>query len=335
VSYRFGVVLVNYNGWDDTAECLESLAKTPTKFRDIVVVDNASKDNLVDVYRTRFPDVHWIRSETNTGWSGGNNQGIQFFLRAEKQLDAIFLLNNDTVVAPDIFEVMEAGFEKGFDILGPVINEYHDRCKIQTQGVAFNRAENPFEFFTVIPTPIDENGIKVIHVDIVNGCAVAIRPSVFAEIGLIDDRFFLICEESDLCLRAIEAGFNSGVVCRSLVWHKHSVSFVKAGKPIQRYYSVRNLLLLLCKHPGGAGRKGWKGSRLSYLRFAYHLYCHELDRSNRPAARSVCEGVADGILGRYGQQDLRNSYFGWWIALFFTVINAIKRGTSVLGKAGR
>jgi len=131
---------------------------------------------------------------------------------------------------------------------------------------------------------------------------VAISRRVFDSIGLIDERFFLICEESDFCLRASRAGFRIGVLAETLVWHKHSVSFARAGKPLQRYYGTRNLGLLLRKHPTGPGRKGRVRSRIEFYRLAYHMYCHEREMNNRVGARAVIDGLVDHLCRRYGKQ---------------------------------
>jgi GT2 family glycosyltransferase len=317
---RFGIVLVNYNGWDDTIECLESLARCDPK-PEVVVVDNASVEDRSKEVLDRFPSTHWVTSRENMGWSGGNNLGIRFFLDRDTCPGVIFLLNNDTRVAADIIQVLSEALEQEYDVVGPVINEYSEPEVIQTQGTAFNRKNQWLNFFSVIPTPIDNERITVTPVDIVNGCAVAIRREVFDRIGLIDERFFLICEESDFCLRAIEAGFRCGVVHRSLVWHKHSVTFAKAGKPIQRYYSIRNLLLLIKKHPQGEGRRGSFSSIILWLRMAYYHYCTEQERSNIAGAQAVCMGIADGLTGRYGRSSLESS---WLSAVFSNLFYALR-----------
>lgn len=305
----FGIVLVNYNGWDDTIECLESIERCDPK-PEVVVVDNASVEDRSTEILGRFPNTRWVTSRDNTGWSGGNNLGIRFFLDRDNCPDVIFLLNNDTRVSEDIVRVLSAGLDKGYDIVGPVINEYFEPDVIQTQGTAFNRKDQSLDFFSVITTPIDSDHITVTPVDIVNGCAVAIRREVFDRIGLIDERFFLICEESDFCLRAIEAGFRCGVVHRSLVWHKHSVSFGRAGKPIQRYYAIRNLWLLIRQHAGGSLRRNWLSSVLLYWRHSFYVYSRELELVNRDGARAVCDGIADAILGRYGKWKERYNWLG-------------------------
>jgi GT2 family glycosyltransferase len=320
---RFGVVLVNYNGWGDTKECLDSLSACSYTNKSIVVVDNASKEDFTEELRRIHPDVEWIKSTENTGWSGGNNLGIRFLLQKPNSPDVILLLNNDTIVSKDIFEVLFQAYLQDYDIVGPVINEYDKPELVQTQGTTFNRRDRSTEFFSVIRTPVNMERIVVTPVDIVNGCAVAIRKEVFEKIGLIDDRFFLICEESDFCLRALDNGFKCGVVHRVSVWHKHSVSFAKAGKPLQRYYGTRNLFLLLTKHPTGVGRKGWFFSRVAYLRMTYHTYCHEIENVNIPGSQAICQGFVDGITGVYGKQEIKPGKIVWFVSVVFDTVRNV------------
>ena len=117
----------------------------------------------------------------------------------------------------------------------------------------------------------------------------------------IDDRFFLIHEEADFCLRAREAGFRCGVLAEALVWHKGSSAFKRSGKRWQRYYDTRNLGLLLSKHAArsSAGR-GALASYAVYLRYAYHRYCHEREDGQPDAADAVLEGLIDAATRRFG-----------------------------------
>ena len=320
---RFAIVLVNFHGLSDTIECLDSIAKIEHCEFETIVVDNDSGSNEAQMIADRFDWVRVLVSPTNTGWSGGNNIGIRHALRMpqleeipilgcetiDEPADVVFLLNNDTVVDPSILQKLESGLSQGYEILGPVINEYGDQNIVQTEGVRFNPRDSA-EFFQPIQVKQTESE-SVTDVDIVNGCAVAIKKEVFDSIGLIDDRFFLICEESDFCLRAGKSGFRAGVLNRSLVFHKHSVSFNKAGKPLQRYYSIRNLWLLVTRHSGESCRKGAIASRLAYFRHAFHMYCHERELDNPAGAKAVAIGVADAMARRLGNQPIRASWLSW------------------------
>jgi GT2 family glycosyltransferase len=311
------VVLVNFNGLTDTLECIQSLLKCPKTFR-IIVVDNASKNDEHRQIADAFPNIEVIASRENRGWSGGNNLGIARAFAPDATecfqgatgippADIVLLLNNDTVVHPEVMMEIRQAISQGFDLVGPVINEYIDRDIVQTEGTAFN-LKNSDGFFSTISVPkCDRAPSKVLDVDIVNGCAVAFTRKVYETIGPIDDRFFLICEESDFCLRAKDAGFHCGVIGRSLVFHKHSATFRRSGNALQRYYGARNLWLLLKKHKYGVGRKTRSQSILAYLRHMYHLFCFELEQDKPLAAKAVVNGVADAWIGRFGKMRERNT----------------------------
>ena len=115
---------------------------------------------------------------------------------------------------------------------------------VMTDGAAFNRPGLSGSFFTRIPVDLETRPVAAVtEVEIVNGCCMMVSADVFRRIGLVDERFFLVHEEADLCLRARAAGFRSGVIGEALVWHKGSASFKRTGRRLQRYYDTRNLLL--------------------------------------------------------------------------------------------
>src|SRR5208337_2481721 len=129
-------------------------------------------------------------------------------------------------------------------------------------------------FFERIAVPIESvDPPRVASFEIVNGCCMMIARRVFDQIGLIDERFFLIHEESDFCLRARQAGFECGILAEPLVWHKHSSTFNRTGMSLQRYYDARNLYLLLRKHQAShhEGRAAF-ASWLEYLKYVYYRF---------------------------------------------------------------
>jgi GT2 family glycosyltransferase len=141
----------------------------------------------------------------------------------------------------------------------------------------------------------------VTEVEIVYGCCLTTSAEVFRRVGLLDERFFLIHEESDFCLRARRAGFRCGVLSEVLVWHKGSSSFQREGKPLQRYFDARNLFLLLWKH-GGSYRRPPRRLHLwrKYLKHVYYFYCLCRDRSNDAGANAVVDGLHDALFGYHG-----------------------------------
>lgn len=300
------IVPVNFNGLEDTRKCLRTLAGLPAS---VVVVDNASREDPTPALRAEFPWAHVVRNPVNGGWSGGNNTGIRHAL--DHGADFVILLNNDTTVHPQLVSrlVAAACAHPGFGIIGPVIRYMDEPDLTMTDGTVFNRPGYP-GFFQRLPVPERAAELPVVaEVDIVNGCCMMIRAEVFRRVGLIDDRFFLIHEEADFCLRAREAGFMCGVLAEALVWHKGSSAFKRSGKRWQRYYDTRNLGLLLSKHPARnrTGRGGLE-SYLTYLRYAYHRYCHEREDGQPDAADAVLEGLIDVATRRFGPHQPRQRW---------------------------
>ncbi len=94
------IIILNWNGKNDTLECLDSAREIDFENYEIVVVDNGSEDDSVQAIRSKYKDVIIIENGANLGFAEGNNVGIEYALLHEA--DYIFLLNNDTVVDPGV-----------------------------------------------------------------------------------------------------------------------------------------------------------------------------------------------------------------------------------------
>lgn len=297
-NHKIWIVLVNFNGLDDTRKCLRSLEKLDDA-ASVVVVDNASRENAVPLLQLEFPWADAVRSEVNGGWAGGNNLGVRHAMA--RGAEWIILLNNDTTVPPRfVSRLMEAAeTHPEYGVLGPVILFMDEPDKVQTTGVVFNRPDRD-GFFQPIDVPHDATKpVEVVPCDIVNGCCLMIRRDVVETIGFVDEDFFLIHEESDWCLRAGHAT-KCGIVTDALVWHKGSSSFQREGKKLQRYYDTRNLVRLLRKHRDRATARGRFASLRHYFGYARHRYNRERANGQRDSANAVVEGFYDGLVGHAG-----------------------------------
>src|SRR5690349_2452680 len=103
---RIAVLVLNWNGRDDTLQCLESLSKVDYPNFDVIVVDNGSIDDSVQAIRASFPSLLLIENGANLGYAEGNNAGMRVAL--ERGADFILLLNNDTVVDGDLLKELAA-----------------------------------------------------------------------------------------------------------------------------------------------------------------------------------------------------------------------------------
>ena len=282
-------VVLNYEGWDDTRACLNSVEATG---RPVVLVDNGSNVNHLDELGS--PSwCHPIRLPHNHGTAGGFNVGARYAL--QHGAEWVIWLNNDTVVAPDLVDRLEAAASARPDlhILGPLIRDW-DGESVQTRGHLFDPTGAEGYFVE----PPAATGVS--EVDIVNGCCIMVSKAVFLRVGLLDERLFVTHEESDLCLRARDAGLRCGVLNEPLVRHHGSATFRREGTFGMRYHDARNLWLLVQRF--GARRR----RRVRYLRNVYWQYCRELDNGRPQAARAVAEGLADALRGRFGARSGRS-----------------------------
>lgn len=316
------IVPVNYNGLEDTRKCLQSLAKL-SPAASVVVVDNASEINPLPALSAEFPHVCFIRNAVNGGWAGGNNSGIEFALK--RGAEFVVLLNNDTIVRSDLVGrlLAAAAVRPEYGIIGPVIRFMEEPEVVMTDGIGFNRCGTNGIFYHIPVPEVVADPPAVTEVDIVNGCCMMVRADVFRRVGLIENRFFLIHEESDFCLRVQQGGFKCGVLAEGLVWHKGSSSFKRSGKRWQRYYDTRNLGLLLSRHLGRpTSRRSGLASYAVYLRYAFHRYCHEREEGHKDSADAVLEGLVDVATRKFGRHQARQR---WSLPVLRCLFETVRR----------
>lgn len=246
---KITIVILNWNGKQDTLECLESVVKIDYDNYQIVVVDNGSTDDSVIMIKEQYPEVMLIENNANLGYAEGNNVGIRYAV--SEQTDYLLLLNNDTIVDRNLLknflEASQAHPKAG--ILGGKIYYFDPPNKIWFAGGLWNleKAESEHIAGNQIEDNISWNEIK--EIDYACGCALLIKIEVIHKIGLLESRFFLTWEELDWCYRAKKMGYQCLFVPQAIVWHKISASFVGgAGKFHQQYFMERNRLLWIEKH---------------------------------------------------------------------------------------
>lgn len=240
------IVILNYNGYVDTIECVKSLREIENVVPKIVIVDNKSTDNSLYYLNKECNDCIIIENKENTGFAGGNNIGINYAL--EKNADYILILNNDTIVDSEfLVELLNGMKDTSVGVTSPkvyfygtnIINSFGAR-KGSLEDVR-NYAENELD-----SEKFDEDR----YVSHVMGCCMLVKSEVFKEVGTFDERFFMYLEESDLCERIIKK-YKIKVLHKAKIQHKCGASTKSATEEINyfaRYYTRRNFLLFLDKN---------------------------------------------------------------------------------------
>jgi len=237
VSPNVFIVILNWNGIEDTRECLDSLSKLEYDNFKVVVVDNGSTDGSVEVLREKYPDIEVIENRDNLGFTGGNNVGMRHAM--ERGAEYVWLLNNDTIVEGGALQklVRSAESSKKVGLLNPYIYYFDDRNTLQFRGSVVD-----WESFSIrkLSTDKPENGSVEGSRTALWGTALLIKRRVVDTIGYLDERYFAYYEDEDYCLRAIKKGFECAVVAEAKIYHKDSRSTGGYTSPMQVFLRVRN-----------------------------------------------------------------------------------------------
>jgi len=243
-------IVLNYNNYTDTHQCIESLLRSLYPIRKIILVDNGSRDGSIEQLQTTYSQndkVHIITNKGNIGFAGGVNVGIQYAL--DFGADLIFLFNNDAVINQSCIEklcsVMKEADHVG--IAGPRVFYYKYPERIWQGGGYFNHVKSG------IVNP-EKNKLEIDcfekprEVTFLTGCAMLITRQVFENIGLFDEDFFFYGEDVDFCLRARRAGFKLIYVPEAKAWHKIENIASDRTSPFVMYHLARSHLLMIRKN---------------------------------------------------------------------------------------
>lgn len=241
------IIILNWNGWKDTVECVESCLRLTYAAVTILLVDNCSSDGSEAILRGRFPGVTVIQTGDNLGYAGGNNVGIRYAL--ENGADYIWLLNNDTVVDPAVLNEMVRVAERDpkVGMLGPKILLHSRPEYLNCIGSTINLKTGQPRLVG-LGEKDDGRFDDIREMDTLSGCSLLVRRELVDAVGVLDDRFFLFYEETDWILRAKRAGYRMLYVPKARIWHKVSASVGGHQSPLMLYYMIRNNPLLMRKN---------------------------------------------------------------------------------------
>jgi len=220
------IIVLNYNRKDDTLDCLRSLYGMDYPNFRVVMVDNASKDGTAAAVREAFPRAVVIETGANLMYAGGNNAGLQLALK--DGADYAMLLNNDTVVAPDMLSILVDAVE-GYHlagIAGPMMYYYakkDGRDQIWYAGGIVDLLRGLTAHRGIREVDAGQYS-KVEETGYVTGCGMLIYRACLEKVGMLDTAYFLYAEDSDYSMRAMRAGFKLLFVPKAKLWHKVSAS---------------------------------------------------------------------------------------------------------------
>jgi len=237
---KIAIVVLNFNGGEQILQCLKSVQsiKLPVDRQiELIVVDNRSNDDSVQLIKAQFPRIDLLKNKKNLGFAAGSNIGIKHALK--HNADTVLLLNQDTLVKRNFLLPL---LDNDADVVAPLI-------KFKRKGKWFYDFGGKINWWigkTIHDERAKAKNEKVIKIDYVSGCCMLISKNVFEKIGLLDEKFFLYFEDVDFCLRAKKSGFKIAVEPKSIVLHK----LVETGKkPFrQNLHLLRSYLLFVNRY---------------------------------------------------------------------------------------
>lgn len=261
---KIAVICINYNRFDLTRNLIHQFANinSPNFFYHLIIIDNNSADKsylrLKKLYNNH-PLITLIKSETNTGFSGGVNIGLTHALA--KRYDFALLINNDTNITRNFLNQLIKPFftDPHLLIAGPKIyfskgHEYHHHYTSKQLGKILWSVGGLIDWQNIYG---QNRGINqedkgqynhyTTSLDFISGCCMLIRLKNLNQVGLFDDQYFMYMEDCDFCTRAKRSGFHIAYVPKSIIYH-HNAGSSQAGGDMQQYFLSRNRLLFASKY---------------------------------------------------------------------------------------
>jgi GT2 family glycosyltransferase len=223
-------IVLTWNNFDDTDECLESLGRLTYPNRRVILVDNGSTDGSKERLKERWPGVTFIENATNLGVAAGFNAGACPALAAGA--DYVLFLNNDLTVAPDLIErLLPAYALEGTATVSPVITFFDHPGVVWYAGGVHSRTFGftRQRFLGDALSSLRLQPGRFSETEMVPTCAALVSRHALETVGLLDERFFLTNDDVDWCLRARAKGLKPRLLEEALVRHKVSVDSGNRG----------------------------------------------------------------------------------------------------------
>lgn len=254
------IILVNYNGFGDTQACLESIKKAQGEPPLVIVVDNASTENVdLKKLRTVYEKLKLLRNDENIGFGRANNQGIDWALE-NVDFNYILLLNNDTLVEPSALHHLKEAFK-----VDPSIGITTGKTMYAGKPELVWYGGGEINFGKGRPKIIDQNqkptkqgADKARFVAFVSGCTMLFTKKSMESLKGFDKEFFMYCEDLELSIRAVKKGYKLYYEPKCVIFHKVGGSQgetkftgLHAKNPniaFQFYHKLFNLWMTFKKH---------------------------------------------------------------------------------------
>jgi GT2 family glycosyltransferase len=237
IAGKVAIVILNWNQWEITAQCLHSIAKLDYPDFGVILVDNASDSPAPAEITAILPDTVLIRNPANFGFGKGNNPGIRQAM--DSGAEFVWLLNNDTVVMPDtlrrLIDKISESEKNG--AAGTEILDFDHKTVLVWGGGKVNMRR----FYTCNLRAANPS----VRPDYLTAASLLLRTEALKETGLFDENFFMYWEDVDLCFRLKQNGWTLAVADGAKILHLEGCSSESVAKD---YYAFRSVIYFASKY---------------------------------------------------------------------------------------
>ncbi len=237
------IILINYNGFEDTCECLNSISKCNYENYKVLIIDNNSQDASGKMLQKIFPQHEYIFNNDNVGFAAANNIGYKYALT--KQAEYILLLNNDTVIDTEMILNLIINCKKD-TVAVPKMYYYDNKSVIWFAGGKILENKGTVKHLGERETDSQVYLEKKL-ISFATGCCMLIHKDILNKIGLFDENYFMYCEDFDFSIKLKKSSFKILFCPKAILWHKVNAS-TKNSNNISKYYLTRNRFYLLNKN---------------------------------------------------------------------------------------
>jgi len=258
---KVSIVILNWNGLEDTSECLRSVMDLEYDNREVIVVDNGSVDGSVKTLQSLFPSITIMENKENVGFARANNQAIEYALA--RGTEYVWLLNNDTVTLPGaLSKLVSAAESQEIGLASPIIYFQEPKGKIQFCGSRIdweNKQIRHIESLEELANVAPGENLSLW------GTALLMKRRTLSDVGTLSEKYFAYHEDEEYCLRVARAGYRCIVVPEARIFHKNSRSTGSIESPLQVFLRSRNLFFLWMDKLKGVARISYFRRYLSYV----------------------------------------------------------------------
>lgn len=240
------IILLNYNNYQDTIDCFNSIEEAETQLPRILIVDNASNDGSIDRLEKEIAGkAIFLRNQKNGGFSYGINKGLKFLLEnPELQADSVLILNNDTVVAKNFLSALQAEANRhGECMLTGKAFEFERPEVLHMCGGEINFLKCTYDRYGAGETDSQKYS-TVYQVGMISCYFMFAHLSIFRKVGLLNEDYFIGTEETEFNHHCNNLHIPKYYVPESVIWHKVGGTF-EHGNIRQLYNSLLNKFIFM------------------------------------------------------------------------------------------